>query len=112
MAKFRFVFWLLEYLQSQTRMEFEWDDGNLLKSAQKHGVDCVIVESCFRDADLLALGEQYQPEVFEPRYGMIGKAETGQILFVCFTIRENRIRPISSRFVNQREKELYEKAIF
>jgi uncharacterized DUF497 family protein len=111
MAKFRFVLWLLEFLQSHAEFIFDWDEGNSTKSASKHGVDNHMVESSFRDTNLLALGEQYQPKVDESRYGMIGRAETGQILFVCFTIRENRIRPISSRSVNQIEKELYEKAI-
>ena len=111
MAKFRFIFWLLEFLQSQTEFIFEWDDGNSSKSSEKHGVDNAIVESVFDDNNLLALGEQYQPANSEARYGLIGRALDGDILFVCFTIREGKIRPISSRFANQKERGLYDKEI-
>jgi uncharacterized DUF497 family protein len=111
MAKFRFVFWLLEFLQTQHVFEYEWDDGNSIKSILKHGVENEMVESIFMDDNLLALGEQYQPKVFEARYGVLGKTTSGDILFVCFTIRGNRIRPISSRYANLREREIYEKEI-
>ncbi len=111
MAKFRFVFWLLEFLQSHNVFEYDWDDGNSIKSIQKHGVENEMVESIFMDKKLLALGEQYQPKVNEARYGVLGKTTSGDILFVCFTIRGNRIRPISSRFANLREREIYEKEI-
>jgi uncharacterized DUF497 family protein len=111
MAKFRFVFWLLEFLQSHRVFEFEWDDGNSFKSIQKHGVDNEMVESIFSDENLLALGEQYQPLIKETRYGLLGKTTSGDILFVCFTMRGKRIRPISSRFANLREREIYEKEI-
>ena len=72
-----------------------------------------MVESIFLDENLLALGEQYQPATHEPRYGLLGKTKSGsgEILFVCFTLRGKRIRPISSRFANLREREIYEKEI-
>jgi uncharacterized DUF497 family protein len=111
MAKFRFVFWLFEFLQTHRVLNFEWDDGNSLKSIQKHGLDNEMVESIFLDENLLALGEQYQPQVNEARYGILGKTKSGEILFVCFTMRWNRIRPISSRHANLKERDLYEKEI-
>ena len=58
MAKFEFVYWLLEYLLSQEQFVFEWDEGNSYKSEDKHGVTVDEIESCFYDLDLLALGEQ------------------------------------------------------
>ncbi len=86
--------------------------GNSFKSIQKHGVDNEMVEAIFKDDNLLALGEQCQPETDESRYGIIGKTKAGDILFVCFTMREKRIRPISSRYANLKERELYEKEIY
>ncbi len=65
----------------------------------------------FNDSNFLALGEQYQPSAPEARYGILGKATKGHILFVCFTIRQGKIRPISSRIANQRERGFYEKKI-
>jgi uncharacterized DUF497 family protein len=111
MAKFLYVEWLLDFLLSQTDFIFEWDDGNSSKSLEKHGVDNDLVESIFSDSNLLALGEQFQPPVSEARYGVLGRAIKGELLFVCFTIREGRIRPISSRIANQKERGLYGKEI-
>ena len=85
--------------------------GNLVKSSEKHGIENTLVESVFKDEDILALGEQYQPSVNEIRYGVIGKASDGAILFVVFTIRRGKIRPISSRMANQKEKDVYGKKI-
>jgi len=111
MAKFRYVFWLLEFLKSRSEFVFEWDDGNSVKNLDKHGVENYMVESIFSDTNLLALGQQYEPSTNESRYGIIGMATFGSILFVCFTIRGNKIRPISARFANQKERGLYEKEI-
>ncbi len=112
MAKFKYVFWLLEFLQSQTNFLFEWDEGNTYKSEQKHGVTINMVESCFQDNHLCALGEQYGPVVDEARYGILAKAITGDILFVCFAIRDEKVRPISARPVNKRERKFYEEKIY
>ena len=38
----------------------------------------------------------------------VGKTKTGRLLFVVFTIRENRVRIISARDVNKKEVHLYE----
>ncbi len=70
-----------------------------------------IVESIFHDSNLLAIGEQFQPPVNEARYGILGKAVNGDILFVCFTIWDGKIRPISSRVAKNKERGFYEKEI-
>ncbi len=106
MAKFHFIYWLVEYLQSQTDFLFDWDEGNLSKSQDKHSVTVDMIESCFSDDQLLALGEQYSPPCNEDRYGMIGKTCNGVICFICFTIREGKIRPISARLANQKERSI------
>ena len=98
----------MEYLQSQAEFLFEWDEGNMFKSEDKHGVTLEMVESCFLDNNLIALGEQYHPSTSEDRYGMIGKTNTEEILFACFTIRNGKIRPISARLANKKERSIYE----
>ena len=108
MAKFKFVYWLLEFLISQDNFVFEWDEGNLSKNKSKHGVVVDEIESVFEDENMAVLGEQYQPVVSEDRYGLIGKAASEEILFVCFTIRQGRIRVISARFANKKERNFYE----
>lgn len=108
MAKFKYIHWLLEFLLSNSDFIFEWDKGNSYKSQEKHSVTVNMVESAFMDINILPLGEQYQPEVVEARYGLIAKAITGEILFICFTIREGKIRPISARLANKKERGIYE----
>jgi len=111
MAKFQYIEWLIEYLFSQVVFVFEWDDGNSSKIFEKHGIENEMVESAFYDLQLLVLGKQYQPIANEDRYGIIGKATNGDILFICFTFRGNKVRPISSRFANLKERRLYEQEI-
>lgn len=111
MAKFKFVMWLLEFLVSREDLIFDWDEGNLTKSSDKHGIEIELIEACFDDPNLLALGEQYQPETDEARYGIIAKPYSGEALFVCFTIREGRIRPISARLANKKERSIYAEEI-
>lgn len=108
MAKFKYIHWLLEFLLSNSDFIFEWDEANSDKSEEKHGVTTDMVESAFMDNNILPLGEQFQPKVNEARYGLISRAITGEILFICFTIREGKIRPISARLANSKERGIYE----
>ena len=107
MAKFEFVSWLVSFL-SQSFFEFQWDSGNESKSEQEHGVFTHEIEEVFYDKNLVPLGIQIQPIVNEIRLALIGKTSTDKILFVCFTMRDLKIRVISSRKANKAEKELYE----
>src|SRR4051794_19953108 len=97
MGQFRFVAWLvLWYLQKDT-FEFEWDDGNSSKSVTKHGVEVSEVESVF-DLRLAApMGEQVSPPVDEERLSVVGPGHRGRLISVVFTLRDGRVRPISSR---------------
>ena len=109
LAKFKFVYWLVEFLFSQERFFFEWDDGNSTKNEDKHNLTIEEIESVFEDNNILALGEQYQPVIAsEYRYGVLGKSFNDSVLFVCFTIREGKIRPISVRPANKKERSIYE----
>ena len=108
LAKFKYIYWLVEFLLSERVFLFDWDDGNSGKSEDKHGVTIEMVESSFEDSNLLALGEQYQPVVNEDRYGIIAKSICGELLFVCFTIRDAKLRPISARPANKKERSIYD----
>ena len=111
MAKFKFVPWLFDFLLSTIMFSFDWDEGNATKNLIKHGVECGIIESVFYDNEILALGKQYEPDFLEPRFAIIGKAIDGKIYFVCFTIRQSKIRPISARIANWSERIIYEQEI-
>lgn len=108
MAKIEYIDWLIGYFQSVVIFVFEWDSGNSKKSFVKHGITIEQIESCFYDDDILALGRQLMPRCAENRFGIIARDCSENILFVCFTIRSGKIRPISARVANKDEREIYE----
>ena len=55
------------------------------------------------------IGHQIQPEVEEERLCIVGPTDTGRMLSVVFTLREGKVRPISSRTASRKERLLYEK---
>lgn len=108
MAHFEFVDWLAEWL-FLTIPHFEWDEGNRNKNLLKHGVKTSEAEEIFFNREsLVVLGLQIQPETKELRFGVLGKTNQNKVLMVSFTLRENRVRPISVRPINYKEKKIYE----
>jgi uncharacterized DUF497 family protein len=108
MAQFQFVMWLLYWYANARRFTFEWDSGNSTKSATKHGVESDEVESVFELKLGIPIGRQVTPETDEERLCLIGPSLKGRMLSIAFTIRDGRVRPISSRVANRKEKRLYE----
>jgi uncharacterized protein len=106
-AKFRFAQWLWDWLLALHDFSFEWDKGNVTKSFQKHGVTCAEAEEVFTEHRFVPLGEQYYPPCPEPRFGVLGKTHKGKLLFLVFTLRNERIRVISARPMNERERRFY-----
>ena len=88
-------------------IKFEWDQGNENKSLLKHGVSDTESEEVFYDKhkklykDKLHSGQ-------ETRYILIGQTKQEKLLFIVFTKRKNKIRVISTRDLNKKEKQLYE----
>ena len=89
-------------------LEFEWDDGNRGKNFQKHGITDAESEESFFDPAKKILEDRLHSDK-EKRYILLGKAKSGKMLFIVFTIRKEKIRIISSRPLNRKEKRLYEK---
>ena len=81
---------------------FDWDDGNARKSLDKHGVTQREAEEVFVNAPLVIAEEG--------RYQALGQSLTGRQLHVAFTLRNEgtRIRVISARHMNRKERALYE----
>lgn len=86
---------------------FEWDKGNIDKSYQKHGITPNEAEEIFLDEGIVLL-EDIEHSKAEERFQGIGKTTKGDILFLVFTIRKKKIRIISVRAVNQKERRQYE----
>ena len=86
---------------------FDWDDGNLLKSWEKHRVAASECEQVFFNQPLVA-GEDEKHSGQEPRFYSLGQTDSGRRLFVVFTLRGTLIRVISAREMNRREKMEYD----
>ena len=89
---------------------FEWDKGNIDKNYQKHSITPNEAEQVFTDE-----GAQVEKDIKhqekEERYIAIGKDAQNKILFVVFTLRKHKIRVISARVANQKERRLYEEQV-
>ncbi len=88
---------------------FEWDAHNRDKNLITHGVTNEECEEAFFDPDKKILGDELHSKN-EARYVLIGRMNTGRLLFIVFTLRKNRVRVISARNLNKREQKLYEEA--
>jgi uncharacterized DUF497 family protein len=88
---------------------FDWDDGNIGKNWENHRVGDAECEEVFFNRPLIVRADQ-QHSRDEPRYYLLGKTESGRLLFGVFTIRGSLIRPISFRDMTSRERRAYENA--
>ncbi|HCC69247.1 MAG TPA: hypothetical protein DEP99_05110 [Nitrospiraceae bacterium] len=85
---------------------FEWDEGNISKSWIKHGVTYFECEEVFFNEPLIVkIDKVHSGE--EDRYYVLGKTDMERLLFIVFTIRGKRIRVISARDTNKKERRLY-----
>lgn len=89
-------------------IEFDWDDKNIDKSYKKHGVEHKEAEEIFFSENLFYQADEQHSQT-EERFRAIGQTRRNKILFVVFTIRDNKIRIISARKMHQKEVEKYEK---
>lgn len=85
---------------------FDWDLGNWRKSEEKHGVAAAEIEELLLGRPVVQVDPLHSQD--EQRYVALGKTAGGRRLFVSFTIRRNRVRPISARPMSRREREAYE----
>ena len=108
MAKFKFVEWLLLWLQENSHFEFDWDEGNRRRSAAKHAARTDEAEEIFTLGQAAPLGVQISPVTNEERLGIVGATSEGRVLHVVFTLREGKVRPISVRPAHKKERELYD----
>jgi hypothetical protein len=89
---------------------FEWDRGNWPKCG-KHGVSRDEIEALFERTP--AVYPDIKHSRLEQRFLAIGPTIMGRWLLVAFTLRRRRtgmlIRPISARYMHQREVDHYER---
>lgn len=85
---------------------FDWDSGNQLKNWRKHQVSDAECEEIFFNVPLVVASDEKHSQT-EPRFYALGKTDAARCLFVVFTVRNNRVRVISARDMNKKERARY-----
>ena len=86
---------------------FEWDEANREKNWIRHKVDYKESEEIFFNKPLF-IDENLKHSSKEKRFEALGQTNKGRGLFVVFTIRNNKIRIISARDQDSKERRKYE----
>jgi uncharacterized DUF497 family protein len=88
-------------------VEFEWDPDKAAANLKRHRVDFYEAAGVLEDP----LSTTFPDEAHsgdEERFLTIGASQSGRILVVAHTERDDTIRIISARRATRREREFYE----
>ena len=85
---------------------FDWDEGNIDKNWESHRVAWWECEEAFFNRPRPIYPDEVHSQR-EQRFYILGQTNSGRWLFVSFTVRDERIRPISARDMNARERKIY-----
>lgn len=86
---------------------FEWDKGNKEKNWVKHNVKNEECEEAFYDNDNKVFKDVLHSKI-ETRYDLLGKTKNNRRLYITFTTRGNKLRVISARDQNKKERFKYD----
>lgn len=89
---------------------FDWDKGNIEKNWEKHRVSYLECEEVFFNQPLVVQEDDVHSES-ENRYYAVGKTNDDRHLFIIFTIRDKKVRVISARDMNRKERRRYREEI-
>ena len=85
---------------------FEWDEGNL-GHIKRHNVEKKECEEAFFNKPLLVLKDEIHSRS-EERLQALGLTKGGRMLFIVFTLRSGKVRVISARDQNKKERKIYQ----
>jgi uncharacterized protein len=85
-------------------MKFEWDPAKATTSIRRHGITFEQAKDVFLDARGIELLDESSSD--EERWRLLGRSEAG-ILMVVYTERRGRIRIVSARLADKRERKVY-----
>ncbi|WP_338635807.1 BrnT family toxin [Spirobacillus cienkowskii] len=93
---------------------FDWDDGNITKNRDKHGVTCEEIESFLKNT--LFMTPDVQHSDIEQRYIVFGKGQNSRPMVGAITFKYTEdgsclVRPISIRYMHSKEVKKYEEKI-
>ncbi len=97
---------VLEHLKRA--IGFQWDDGNLDKSAMARRVEFWESEETFFNQPFVVLPDE-KPSAKEERYYGLGKTDFGRRVLVVFTLRGDEVRVISARDMSRKERTVFER---
>lgn len=86
---------------------FEWDVYNAEKNWKKHCVTPSECEQIFFNRPL-AVADDIRHSEEENRFYALGSTDANRMLFVVFIVRSNKIRVISARDMNRKERKVYQ----
>ena len=87
-------------------MEFEWDEAKEARNYRQHHLHFEDAKYVFADGNRLErLDRSAENNDTEERWQTIGKI--GEVVFVAFTERKEKIRLISARLATAKERRFY-----
>lgn len=88
-------------------LEFDWDRHNREKNWQKHRINYHECEQVFFNKPIKFFPDAKHSEK-EIRLVAYGKTNKNLLLAIVFTIRNKKIRVISARLTNKKERKIYD----
>lgn len=86
--------------------EFDWDEGNVPKILRRHEVDPKECEEVFLNGSMIR--PDIKHSVTEQRFIAFGHTNNDRKLMIVFTVRNRKIRVISARPMDRKERHWYE----
>lgn len=93
--------------QLKGQFEFDWDEGNRDKNELKHNVSTKECEEVFGNKPVVVISDE-KHSLNEQRWGILGVTNQGRKLAIAFTLRREKIRVVTARNQNRKERRLYE----
>ncbi|MBX9597128.1 MAG: BrnT family toxin [Burkholderiales bacterium] len=87
-------------------MQFEWDENKNKANITKHGIGFEIAKDVFDDKNKIIAPNRIVDK--EERFQVIGEIEGVIVIMVVFTPRDGKVRIISARRANKKERTNYE----
>jgi hypothetical protein len=86
---------------------FDWDKHNSEKVRTRHDVTPVECEQVFFNLPVIACDDEKHSET-ENRFYVLGQTDSDRLLFLVFTVRKDKVRVISARDMNKKERRMYQ----
>jgi uncharacterized DUF497 family protein len=85
--------------------QFEWDDEKAAQNLRAHGVEFETAREVFQDRFVITMTDPRE-DYGEERYRALGMVRD-RLLYVAYTMRDERIRVISVRYAEPWERRMY-----